>query len=125
MQITKSKFALAARGVQLDNGVTSPCMIISLNTLHLYVARIYLPFFEKCRLCSLTKSISIYWSYSELFYNKEITRDHMCVHEWANLTRMVGSNTHLQLTQWSFSVKVIIWQMATLTQNNIMSNASV
>jgi hypothetical protein len=25
MQITKSKFALAARGVQLDNGVTSPC----------------------------------------------------------------------------------------------------
>jgi hypothetical protein len=26
MQITKSKFVLAARGVQLDSGVTSPCV---------------------------------------------------------------------------------------------------
>ena len=26
---------------------------------------------------------------------------------------MVGSNTHLQLLQWSFGVKVTIWQMAT------------
>jgi hypothetical protein len=31
----------------------------------------------------------------------------------------------LQLTQWPFGVKVIIWQMATLTQRIIMSNASV
>ena len=26
MQLTRSKFVLAARGVQLDNGVTSPCV---------------------------------------------------------------------------------------------------
>jgi hypothetical protein len=29
IQITKSKFVLAARGVQLENGVTSPCILIS------------------------------------------------------------------------------------------------
>ena len=51
----------------------------------------------------------------------------MYVHEWANIfmNRMVGSNTHLQSTQWSFGAKVTIWQMATSTQRTIMSNASV
>ena len=37
------------------------------------------------------------------------------MHDWANLlmTRIVGSNTHMQLTQWSFGVKAIIQQMTT------------
>ena len=49
------------------------------------------------------------------------------LHEWTSLsiTRMVGSHIHLQLTQWSYGVKVTIWQMATSTQRTIVSNASV
>jgi hypothetical protein len=44
--------------------------------------------------------------------------------EWANLstTRMVGSNTQLQWTQWSFSAKVVIWQLVTSTHETIVSN---
>ena len=35
------------------------------------------------------------------------------------ITRMVGSNTYLRLTQFCFGVKPIIRQMATLTQRTL------
>jgi hypothetical protein len=42
------------------------------------------------------------------------------VHEEANLfvAMMVGSNTHSELTRWSFGVKVTICQMAILTKDH-------
>ena len=45
--------------------------------------------------------------------------------QFFSINKVVGLNTHLQLTQWSFGVKVIIWQIATSTQKTIVSNASV
>ena len=62
------------------------------------------------------------WSWGQLATNSQ--SDHICA--WMgkifSICRMVASNTNFRLTQWSFGVRVTIWQMATSTQIAIASN---